>query len=293
MKTRMTLISIVFLLSMGSICQAAQETKKGKLEADANAMPVIKYLWYGFDLLDIRRGLEGKIAVDLSTTVQSKHMWHGFDLYDDHGVVMPAVGVTLGDTGFSGKYIRAYPLAGGMEKSEQSIYALFYTGAFLKDTPYATNFTTNYFYYGMPRIGGAKSDCQEIGTTFSWPKLLGDSGLVPNYYFGILWPTRSNTNLEGSEGFIHTFGLAYNLAAPDFWGAGKSQTFRLSGDITYNDGFGCGAGYGWSHAVLGISTDLKKGNFTVTPFLNYQISMLDSVNDEDELWCGVNATYRF
>jgi hypothetical protein len=255
-------------------------------------MPVIKYLWYGFDLLDIRRGIEGKIAIDLSTTVQSKHMWHGFDLYGDHAVCMPAVGVTLGDTGFSGKYIRAYPFTGSLDESVQSIYAVFYSGAFLQDTPYATNFTTNYFYYGLPRIDSAKSDCQEVGIGLSWPKLLGDSGLVPNYYFGILWPTRSHSNIPTSDGFIHTFGLAYNLDVPDFWAVGKGQAFRLSGDITYNAG-SSGADHDWSHAVLGVSTDFKKGNFTFTPFLNYQISMDDSVNNENELWCGVNATYRF
>jgi hypothetical protein len=278
---------------MAGICQG-QETKKGKLEADANAMPIIKYLWYGFDLLDIRRGLEGKISVDLTTTVQSKHMWHGFDLYGDRAVCLPAVGVTLGDTGFSGKYIRAYPFTGDLDESAQVIYALFYSGAFLQDTSYATNFTTNYFYYGLPRIHSARSDTQEAGIGFSWPKLLGDSGLVPNYYFGRLWPTRSQSNLEGCEGFIHVFGLAYNLDVPDFWAVGKNQTFRLSGDISYNDGFGSGAAkHDWSHAVLGVSTDLKKGNFTITPFLNYQISMEDSVNNEDELWCGMNATYRF
>jgi hypothetical protein len=293
MKTRIMLLNIVLLLSVVSICHA-QETQKGKLEADANAIPVIKYLWYGFDLLGIQRGIEGKISVDLTTTVQSKHMWHGFDLYSDHGVCLPAVGVTLGDTGFSGKYIRAYPLSGGMEKSVQALYAAFYTGAFLKDTPYVTNFTVNYFYYGLPRIGKLKSDTQEAGVIFFWPKLLGDSGLVPNYYFGRLWPTRSQSNVEGCEGFIHVFGLAYDLAAPDFWGVGKSQTFRLSGDITYNDGFGSAAAdHDWSHAVLGVSTDFKKGNFTITPFVNYQISMDDSVNNENELWCGLNATYRF
>jgi hypothetical protein len=200
--------------------------------------PILKYSpEYGFDILDIRRGLEGKISIDLSATVQSKHMWHGFDLYGDHGVFLPAVGVTLGDTGFSGRYTRAYPLAGGLEDSVQSVYSVFYTGAFLKDTRYVTNFTTNYIYYGLPRISGAKSDSQEVGVSFSWPKLLGNSSLLPNYYFGILWPTRSQSNIEGSEGFIHVFGLAYDLVAPDFWAAGKCQTFRFSGDITYNDGF--------------------------------------------------------
>jgi hypothetical protein len=292
-KTRATL-SIVFLLSLVGICQA-QETKKGELKADANAMPLIKYLWYGFDLLDIRRGLEGEISVDVSTTVQSKNMWHGFDLYDDHGFVMPAVGVTLGDTGFSGKYMHAYPTAGHLDDFFETIYAVFYTGAFLKDTRYTTNFTANYFYYGFPRIDGAKSDSQEVGITFSWPKLLGDSGLVPNYYFGRLWSTRSNSNVnvKGCEGFIHVFGLAYDFNAPDFWAVGKGQTFRLSGDITYNDGFGAGANHDWSHVVLGASTNLQRGKLIITPFVNYQISMDDSVNNENELWCGANATYRF
>jgi hypothetical protein len=292
MKTRIILLNIALLSSMAGICQA-QETKKGELEADANAMPVIKYLWYGFDLLDIRRGIEGKISVDVSTTVSSKNMWHGFDLYADHGFVMPAVGVTLGDTGFSGKFLLAYPTTGSLDDFSETMYAVFYTGAFLKDTRYATNFTANYFYYGFPRIDGAKFDSQEVGVTFSWPKLLGDSGLVPNYYFGRLWPTRSNSIVAGCEGFIHVFGLAYDLAVPDFWAQGKNQTFRLSSDITYNDGFGAGANHDWSHVVFGVSTNLGSGKLMFTPFVNYQISMDDSVNNENELWCGVNATYRF
>jgi hypothetical protein len=314
---------------MAGICQA-QETKKGKLEKDPNEQtasseaihkentggnlsaqpeykkdsrgwtgrlfsPILKYSpEYGFDILDIRRGLKGKISVDLTTTVKSKHMWHGFDLLDDHGVFLPIGTVVFGDTGFSGKIIGAYALSSGFEKSDELNYAGFYTGAFLKDTRYVTNFTANYFYYGKPKQVGHRADAQEIGIGFSWPKLLGDSGLVPNYYFGRLWPTRSNSNIEGCEGFIHVFGLAYNLDVPDFWAVGKSQTFRLSGDITYNDGFGGGSvKHDWSHAVLGISTDFKKGNFTITPSLNYQISMEDSVNEENELWCGLNVTYRF
>jgi hypothetical protein len=247
---------------------------------------------YGVDILDIQRGLKNKISVDLSTTVQSKFMWHGFNLYGSHGVVLPAVDVTLGDTGFSGRYLRAYPIGSGLSKSVMEVYFLFYTGTLWKDTPYITNFTVNYIYYGLPRIGGARSDVQEAGVSFSWPKLLGNSGLMPNYYFGRLWPTSSHSNCAGCEGFIHTFGLVYDLNAPNFWAVGKSQSFRFSGDITYNDGFG-GASHDWSHAVFGVSTNLGSGNFTITPFVNYQISMDSSVDKKNELWCGVNATYKF
>jgi hypothetical protein len=293
MKLVVLILSGVFLLGLLGTCQGskAEETLQ---QADANAIPVVKYRWYGFELLDILRGIKGKVSVDIGATVQSKNMWHGFDLYADHGVCLPTVGVTLGDTGFSGRVMRGYPLSGGMEKSVQMLYALFYTGAFFEDTPYVTNYTANYFYYGLPRVHGAKSDTQEVGVSLSWPKLLGNSGLLPNYYFGILWPSRSRSNLEGSEGFIHVLGLAYDFSVPDFWAIGKSQGFRFSGDVTYNDGFGTGAAeHDWSHAVFGASTNLGFGNITITPYVNYQISMDDSVNKEDEAWCGVNFTYRF
>jgi choline-glycine betaine transporter len=80
----------------------------------------------------------------------------------------------------------------------------------------------------------------------------------------------------------------------NFWPNGQKQVFRFSGDITYNDGFGGKAvDHDWSHAVLGVSTELGMGNLTITPSLNYQISMDDSVNRENEVWCGLNLTYRF
>src|SRR4030042_1602517 len=176
MKSVVLLLSGVFVLSLLGTCQG-QEAEGTSQQVDPSAIPVVKYRWYGFELLDIFRGLEDKVSVDVGATIQSKNMWHGFDLYDDHGVFMPAVGVTLGDTGFSGKFIRCFPLSGGMEKSVQMLYALFYTGAFLKDTPYVTNYTANYFFYTMPRIHGSKSDTQEVGVSLSWPKLFGDRGV--------------------------------------------------------------------------------------------------------------------
>ncbi len=297
MKTRMTLIGIVFLLSMVGICQA-QETQKGGLGADLSNMPVIKYLLYGFDLLDILPGIEGEISVDLTTTVQSKHMWHGIDLLDDHGVFIPAVGITLGDTGFSGKIIYAQALSSGFVKNEEMHYAVFYSGAFLKDTPYATNFTASYWYNSLPEYMRRKSDTQQFGSAFFWPKLIaiGNGHITPSYYLSYIYASRSNANANarGCEGFVHVFGLGYDFEIANFWAEGKNQAFKLFGDITYNDGFaGAAIEHDWSHAVLGISTDIKKGNFTLSPFLSYQISMDDSVNDENEFWSGISVTYRF
>jgi hypothetical protein len=288
-------LSAVILLCAAGVSRC-QEIAEASQETDINTTPVIKHLWYGFDLLDIGRITEeGKIGLESTTTVVSKHIWHGFDLLDDHGAFIPVETIILGDSGLSGKIIGVYPLSSGFEKSVELNYAAFYTKAFFEDRRYATNVTANYFYYGKKKRD-SNVDAQEVGACFCWPKLfaVGDSSIIPSYYFGSIWASESHSEISGCEGFIHVFGLAHDLVVPDFWAKGQKQVFRLSGDITYNDGFaGAAVDHDWSHAVIGLSTNLEIGNLTMTPMVNYQISMDDSVNDEDELWCGLNATYRF
>jgi len=66
-------------------------------------------------------------------------------------------------------------------------------------------------------------------------------------------------------------------------------------DITYNDGYGgAGVDHDWSRANLGVSTSFQMAdNLDFTPALYYQISMDDSVNDEDEVWTSLGLTYKF
>ncbi len=236
------------------------------------------------------------IGIDLSTTFVSKHMWHGFDLLDDHGAFIPVATIDFGDTGFSGKVIGVYPMSSGFEKSVEFNYAAFYKGSFLEDSRYVTDLTVNYFYYGKPKVARRKADTQEIGINLCWPELInvGGSSVVPSYYFGSIWPSKSDSDNSGCEGFIHVFGLGYDLNVPAFWPDKKEQVFSFFGNISYNDGFGGkSVDSDWSHAVIGLRTNLGRGNLTIAPGLYYQISMDDSVNDEDELWCGLTLTYSF
>jgi hypothetical protein len=296
MKTRALLLSAAILLRLAAVAKG-EEMKSAGQEANLRTAPATKHLWYGFDLLDIGRIAEkGKIGLESTTTVVSKYIWHGFDLLDDHGAFIPVTTVNFGDSGFSGKIIGVYPLSSGFEKSVELNYAAFYTKSFLEDTRYVTNVTANYFYYGKPKQPGHNGDTQEVGVCLCWPKAftIADSPLVPSYYAGALWSSEGNSDVRGVEGFVHVLGLAYDLGVTNFWPNGQKQVFRFSGDITYNDGFGGKAvDHDWSHAVIGVSTNLERGSLTITPSLNYQISMDDSVNDEDELWCGLNLTYRF
>jgi len=298
MLTQKQLVSLVFvlLLMLVGICEG-REMEKASQPAEQDAMPIIKYLEYGFSALDITRGMEGKVDVEFSVTFNSRHLFHGIDMLDDHGVFVPAITMIFGDSGFSGKVLDGYPLSSGFETSVERNYAVFYTGAFLKDKPLATHYTLNYWYYGKQKVPGRKSDSQEIGTTLFWPNLLsvGYGHLTPSYYLGYIWSTKASSNVRECEGLIHVFSLGYDFEISDFWAEGKNQAFRAYGDVTYNDGYGGVAiEHDWSHATFGISTNLTKGNWTFTPSVNYQLSMDDSVNiDNEELWCGVTMTYKF
>ena len=230
--------------------------------------------------------------MQVSGTVQSKHMWHGFDLMDGHPVFLPVATMILGETGFSAKVIGVCAIGGDVSQRDELDGALFYTRDFLAEARWATHATLDYFYYGKPRISSQRADAQEVGLGLSWPKLLGDGAPVPSYYLGRLWPTEHDSLVSGISGFLHVFGLTYNLAVPNPGTQDQPQLFKLYSDLTYNDGFG-GAGHGWSHMTFGTSTDLTAGKVIITPALNYQVSLKNSLTPENGFWGGVTFTYRF
>jgi hypothetical protein len=242
--------------------------------------------------LDVGRAVQEKLSVQVSGTVQSKHIWHGFDLMAGHSVFFPVATIGLGDTGFSAKVIGACAIGGDVSQRDELDGALFYSRDLLPETRWAIHGTLDYFYYGKPRVPSQRADAQEIGLGLSWPKLLGDGAPVPSYYLGRLWPTEHDSLVSGISGFIHVFGLTYNLAVPNAGTQDHTQFFKLYGDLTYNDGFG-GAGHGWSHLTFGTSTDLAAGKVIITPAINYQLSMKDSINPKSGFWGGVTFTYRF
>jgi hypothetical protein len=292
---RLFVLFVPLLIATG-VCPARQPEKVPQPSDREPAPIIVRCLEYGFGILDVTRGEKGKIDAEFSVTFNDRHMFHGIDILDDHRVVIPAATLIFGDSGFSGKVLDAYPLSSGFETSVERNYVAFYTNAFMKNQPLATHYTVNYWYYGKQKIPGRKNDSQEIGTTFSWPTLLavGDGRLTPNYYIGYIWSTRSNSKVREREGLIHIFGLGYDFEISGFWPNGESQAFKLCGDVTYNDGYGGVAiEHDWSHATFRMSTNLVMENWTFTPSLNYQISMDDSVNNENELWFGITTTYRF
>ena len=75
------------------------------------------------------------------------------------------------------------------------------------------------------------------------------------------------------------------------------QVLNLHAELVYNDGVGP-AGQDvdsdWSNLVFGVSTGIDlTDELVMTPGVFHQISMDDSVNNEEETWATLSLTYKF
>jgi len=245
---------------------------------------------------------EGKLGIDVDATWVSKYLWRGIDRLDDTAAFQPSVNFDLFDTGLSFKIWASYAGGGGSTSklptgrvnATEYRYILAYDYTLFEGENYATDVTTNYIYYDFIDEPDRAQDAQEIGMGFAWPNIC-PAGVVPSYYVGRIWPSRSNSTLTGEYGgWVHVFGLGYDLTVPGFLPETAEQVFNLSASLVYNDGFaGAAVKHDWSHIVWGISTAIDCGPGSFTPAVYYQTSMEDSVNTEDEFWTGLSYTVSF
>ncbi len=238
------------------------------------------------------------LDVTLDVTWVSKYLWRGIDRLDDKAALQPSVNIDLFDTGFSVKLWTSYA---GSSKGDGSIstvnateyrYVVAYNCTLFEGERYVTDVEAQYIYYDFIDEPSKAKDAQEIGAGFSWPELC-PQGFVPSYYVGRIWQSRSNTSLaKNYGGWLHVFGLGYDLTVPAILPDTAEQVLSLSVEATYNDGF-AGADNDWSHIVWGIATSMEIGPGTCTPGIYYQNSMEDTVNTEDELWASVSYKINF
>jgi hypothetical protein len=226
------------------------------------------------------------LAFTFDSTYSSKYVWRGYDVFGANGAYMPSLDIDLFGTGWSINVWSAIPLGSGSEALTEADYTFAYSTTLGKGEPSQVDLGANWIYYDFPKVNSkATPDTVEFGLGAEWPNLLGDTGLVPSVYFGMLDAARDNIGSE-VDGNYATIALSYGF---ETLGLG----WNVTGDVNYNDGL-FGADHDWSHGTLSLSTGFDCGNFAVSPFVSYQQTFDDSVNtDSDELWGGVSASVSF
>jgi len=238
---------------------------------------------------------EDELGITLDVTYLSSYIWRGIDKYaEGHSAIQSSINVDLYGTGFGLKVLNSRANGSGFENSEELDVTLYYGDSLFEGETYVTNCTTGWVYYNYPDEHRKAADIQEVFASFSWPELC-PMGFVPSYSIIRMWPARSSSDISGAGGWIHVFGLGYDLTVPGLLPETTEQVINLSAAAVYNDGAAAvGVDHDWSHAVFGASTSVDiADNLTLTPGIYYQASMDDSVNDDDETWCSVSLTYKF
>ena len=237
---------------------------------------------------------EGELSGTFDITYLSKYIWCGFDMYeDDHSAIQPSIDLDLYGTGFGLKVLWSRANKSGFENSEWLNYTLYYNNSLFQAETYATDYQLGWGYYNYPDSPTKASDLQEFFVGLSWPEIC-PAGIVPSYTVVLVWPSKSDsTNAGNFGGWLHIFGLNYDLTVPGLTPEIPEHILHLSTNFVYNDGV-LGADSEWSHIVFGALTDFDLGsNLTFTPGAYYQVSMDDSVNNDDETWVSLSMRYKF
>ncbi len=231
---------------------------------------------------------DNAISATLTASIVSKYLWHGYDVLDDHAAFQPSA--ELGWRNFALGVWGSFSLAGGFENVDELDYYAGYSHSFWTDRRCAIAGQILYTYYDYPNSDSdpgndGVADTQDLMLKLAFPQLipLGPANLVPSLSILREW-----AGAEGShhvdDGWLHILALSYALPLADTAITQEGQTLDISLDATHNDGvFGSEAG--WSHGTLTVGTGYAWGAVTIAPYVAYQASWEDTVNDEDE-WVG-------
>ena len=233
------------------------------------------------------------IGVDVDLTWVSKYIWRGFDKTDDKAAFQPSVNFDLG-SGFSFNVWSSQPASsrGGASVSnvdaEEWNYTVTYANSLWDGETYATNYAVSWRYYDYPDRGSEDADMQEFNIDFAWPDLC-PMGVVPGYTYIYMWSARGDGLAAPTGGPMHMFSMSYDLDVTEL-----PNPLSLGVAAVYNDGTGGEeVNHDWSHILWSIKTSLDCGVGTLSPGVYYQTSMNDSVNSEDEFWCGISYGFSF
>ena len=231
---------------------------------------------------------EGELGISFDLTYMSKWQSKGAEAYGQQGALFETIDVDLYGTGFGVKITHRNATASGYVDKQRFDYRPYYKSKLFESKSYATNYNVSCGYEHYPGLARDKANTTyEWIFAFSWPEIL-PGGLVPSYIAHYEYPAGSDYAYSHITGWVHRFGLGYDLDTPEL-----PCPFHLSSELGYTDGLG-GAAHDWSYATFGVSTKLKiTDNLSFVPGIYHQVSMDDSVCERDVTYCKLSMKYKF
>lgn len=229
-----------------------------------------------------------ELGVAFELDYRSQWLNKGMAVYGKNGGFFKAVFIDFYGTGFGLELKHRNATGSGYVDQQRFDYRPFYRGVAFDDKTYATNYFLSLGYEHYPGLARNTGNTTfEWIFAFSWPKIMPD-GFIPRYIVHYEYPAGSGYDNSQVAGWVHRFGLDYDLQAE--WMSGP---VRLSSELGYTDGL-ASAEHDWSYLTIGISKKFNiSDRLTFTPGIYHQFSMDDSVLSRDVTYCRLKLRYRF
>jgi len=231
------------------------------------------------------------ISLDTKVSYVSKYMWRGFDVLDGDPAVQPEMTLGFGDTGIYMGVWASYALR---SRSEWEIwdewdYYAGYSFGLLKGTSIELGIDMNYTYFHYPEQN-KYVDSQEVALAFKMPALLAveETKFIP--YGGIYRSFEAHHSDLQQRAWWVKLGMEVKTLLP----VRKDQELTMYAETFHNDGAATmETDSGFSHIATGAKTSFDIAGFSLTPGINYQWTLEETVNPENEFWFTISIGRSF
>lgn len=250
-----------------------------------------------------------RLGISVTGGWASKFLFKGFKVLDS-GVFMHDVSLDLWQTGFQFKFQGVYPshnrskslIAGnvpppleevidrlGISFDRRDIDSFVYNLSWKGEICDGVGVELGGNYYDMFPLDSDKADFWENYGVITLSKL----PLTP--HFGAYYATPYNDDKSG-EGWMTNIGVSHMCPVPALRLIGTPNTMLILGaDVWYNGGAWSGkVDPGWAYAEFKALMPIPlREDVTLIPGITYQLSIEDTVNDEDDLYANIALQYKW
>jgi len=237
---------------------------------------------------------ESPVSVTVSSSVTSTYVWNGFDRVESFGLesgpaVQPKLTVGVKNTGV------AASVGGSFVVNEDSqLHETTYGVNVVRDVSPVVTVGAGYTYYdNRAKVGGVAVPDGDVHEVWGGVKLNSAVGVKP----GVAVQYEKSTT-DGVAGFAVVNGtLEYGVPLSGVTVGGAGVDVNLKTGVLYNSGVKVNdvevVKSGVSAWQVGVSSDVKAGRVVVSPSVNYQVSVEDTVNPDNEFWATVGVAVGF
>lgn len=233
------------------------------------------------------------IDLEVSAAFLSKYIWNGFDRIralglDTGPVLQPKVSLGMGNTPLHATVGGSFVMNDDSELHETT-YGLYVE----RYSSPLTRLGFGYTYYDdriEPLPGSEDADAHEIWAGLSSRNVAGMRTSVAVKY--------EMSAREHFDSFFFASGeFGYSFPLVPAVGAGMGLDLEAVTRILYNTSIQSqgieSVQSGVSAWQMGLAAELRAARVLVKPTLQYQVTLEDSVNDENPLWGGISVAYSF